>query len=126
MSLYGFIYDGATAMAVPDKALTKKSKPKLLRAKFGDGYEQRIADGINTQQETYTLSFKRRPKDFIDDVGDYLASTNGVTSFNIALPKGNSGSGYFIIKVVCEDFNINYEYDDYFTLTTTLKRVYEA
>ena len=57
----GFIYTGST-YATPDKQLTKASTPRVLTAKFGDGYEQRAVDGINNLAETYTLTFKTRPK----------------------------------------------------------------
>ena len=61
----GFIYTGST-YATPDKQLTKASTPRVLTAKFGDGYEQRAVDGINNLAETYTLTFKTRPKADID------------------------------------------------------------
>ena len=47
----GFIYDGAAAYATPDKGLSRGSNPSVLVARFGDGYEQRVADGINSLKE---------------------------------------------------------------------------
>ena len=32
---------------VPDKGMSAPYKPRVLVAKFGDGYEQRVRDGIN-------------------------------------------------------------------------------
>lgn len=31
-------------------------KPRVLSAKFGDGYEQRVADGINSTLETWSVT----------------------------------------------------------------------
>ena len=33
---------------VPDKGLSNSNAPVIFRADFGDGYEQRIANGIKT------------------------------------------------------------------------------
>lgn len=123
----GFIYTGST-YATPDKQLTKASKPRILTAKFGDGYEQRIADGINVLNETYTLTFKTRPKDVIDDIVVFLDAQKNVTKFTLTLPDTNNTtrSGERDVKVVSEDYSVNYEYDDFYTLNVKLRRVFEA
>ena len=36
-----------------DKALGRTSKPRVLIQGFGDGYQQRIAAGINTLEENF-------------------------------------------------------------------------
>ena len=76
----GFIYTGST-YATPDKQLTKTSNPRVLTAKFGDGYEQRAVDGINNLNETYNLTFKTRKKADIDDIVAFLDSKQNVTKF---------------------------------------------
>ena len=43
--------------AVADRGLSRKSKHNVLTAKFGDGYEQRVLDGINTKQDMFNISF---------------------------------------------------------------------
>ena len=122
----GFNY-GGSSKAVPDKTLSRQTKPKVLRAMFGDGYEQRIVDGINSIKETYTVSFKRREKAFIDDVVDFLDTQAGVTKFDFTIPDAKTGgTGEETVKVVCDTYSTNFEYDDFFTLTATFRRVYEA
>lgn len=121
----GFDYGGASN-AVPDKTLSRKSKPKVLKAVFGDGYEQRIADGINNLGETYTVKFKNREKDFVDDVVDFLEAQKGVSKFTFNVPNTNKSGGEESVKVVCDNFSTTFDYDNYYTLTATLKRVYEA
>lgn len=123
----GFIYDGGVGYATPDKTLTKQTAPKVLVAKFGDGYEQRIADGINSIKETYSLSFRNREKAFIDDVVTFLDSQKGVTKFSLNIPDSNIvPSGEKQVKVVSENYTINYEHDEFYSLTVQLRRVYEA
>ena len=123
----GFIYTGST-YATPDKQLTKTSNPRVLTAKFGDGYEQRAVDGINNLNETYNLTFKTRPKADIDDIVAFLDSKQNVTKFTLTLPDTNNTtrSGERDVKVVSETYTTNYEYDDFYTLNVTLRRVFEA
>ena len=47
---------------VPDKTLNRQTQPKVRIAKFGDGYQQRIADGLNTLRDTFTVNFVNRLK----------------------------------------------------------------
>ena len=120
--------------AVADRGLSRKSKHNVLTAKFGDGYEQRVADGINTLNETYSLTFKTRTKAEIDDIVVFLDTKKGVTSFTFTLPDSNvlsdpagqAGVGERDVKVVSTGYSINYEYDNFYTLSLTLKRVFEA
>ena len=121
----GFDYGGASN-AVPDKTMTRASKSRVLMAKFGDGYEQRISNGINSRDEGYSVSFRNRTKAFIDDVVDFLDTKAGVTKFDFIIPDTNSGGGEQTVKVVCDTYNTNFEYDDFYSLTATFRRVYEA
>ena len=123
----GFIYTGST-YATPDKQLTKTSTPRVLTAKFGDGYEQRAVDGINNLAETYTLTFKTRPKADIDDIVAFLDSKQNVTKFTLTLPDTNNTTrtGERDVKVVSQEYTTNYEYDNFYTLNVTLRRVFEA
>jgi len=123
----GFIYTGTTYIT-PDKALTKNSAPKVLTATFGDGYEQRIADGINSIKETYSLTFRTRPKAIIDDIVVFLDGKKGVSNFTLTLPDTNNTTrtGEKDVKVVCDTYSINYEYGDFYSLNINLRRVFEA
>ena len=130
----GFIYDGGSTYATPDKSMAKQSTPRVLVASFGDGYEQRIADGINTLNETYSLSFASRPKADIDDIVAFLDGKKGVSSFPLILPDSNvtsnpagpAGVGEREVKVVTTDYSVSYNYDNFYSLSLSLKRVFEA
>tara|TARA_B110000285_G_scaffold144053_1_gene160923 strand:- start:6599 stop:6979 length:381 start_codon:yes stop_codon:yes gene_type:complete len=123
----GFIYTGST-YATPDKQLQKSVKARVLSAKFGDGYEQRIEDGINNLEETYKLNFKTRLKADIDDIVAYLDSKKGVGKFTLTLPDTNNTTrtGERDVKVITEDYGVTYEYDNFYSLSVSLKRVFEA
>jgi len=121
----GFNVGGTLGVVTPDKSLTRSSKPSLLIASFGDGYEQRAIDGINHLKETYNASFKTRPKADIDDIVTYLEGTNGVSDFDFTIPNTNSAGNEKTVKVVFVDYSINYEYDEFYSLSVNLRRVYE-
>lgn len=117
----------------PDKGMTKTSKPRVRVAKFGDGYEQRLVDGINSIEESYKLSFKNRPKAEIDDIVAFFDSLNGVTAFDFTFPDSNQTSNTpplvlneTKIKVVCAQYNTSYTSNDHYTCSATFRRVYEA
>jgi len=120
----GFLLLDGVSVARPDKNLNRTSSPRVLKATFGDGYEQRIADGINNIQEEYSIAFNNRTKEEIDDITAFLASKNGVTSFDFTIPDSNN-SGESTVKVVCEQYNQNYTYGDFYGCTAMFRRVYE-
>ena len=56
---------------IPDKGLTVNNQPNVLIAKFGDGYEQRVENGINSLNQTLNVNFQDREK----------AEADAITSF---------------------------------------------
>ena len=125
----GFIYTGST-YATPDKSMNKSTQPRVLTASFGDGYEQRIADGINSINETYSLSFKTRPKEVIDDIVAFLDTKKNVSKFVLTIPDTNDahaqGNAEKDVKVVATNYSVTYDYENFYSLSLSLKRVYEA
>jgi phage-related protein len=110
----------------PDKSMSRKSTPVRHTIKFGDGYEQRLANGINNLQEEYGVSFSTRTKAEIDDIIAFFENKGGVTSFTYTVPDTNESGNEVAIKVVCEEWNKTYDYGDYYSASATFRRVYEA
>ena len=117
---------GFSSAVQPDKSLSRKNTPRVHLAQFGDGYEQRLQDGINSLKQEISVSFQTRPKAEIDDLVAFFESLNGVTKFRFDLADSNAGSSTETIKVVCSEWEQKWEYDDYYTLDATFRRVYEA
>ena len=116
---------GTLGVVNPDRGFSKKVTPKIYQIQFGDGYEQRAIKGINNEINEFNVSFANRPKDEIDDISAFFTSKNGVTNFNFTYADSNN-SGETTIKVVCNDWTQTHSYDDYYTLSATFRRVYEA
>lgn len=85
----------ATFTYVPDYGATREIKPNVRVAQFGDGYEQRLANGLNTQAKKWTLSFPMRSDTEADGIEAFLAARGAVESFDWTDPTGNAG------KYVC-------------------------
>ena len=110
---------------IPDKSLSRTVKPRVQKAKFGDGYEQRLSTGINPLEESYSVSFVNRARAEADDIVAFFENKKGVTNFSFTIPDTNSGGNERIIKVVCEDWDLTYENAEASSVTATFRRVYE-
>ena len=111
---------------VPDRTLSRSASPRIQKAKFGDGYEQRKINGINNMVETYNLSFSNRPNTETDDLEAFFIAQAGVSKFTFTIPDSNEGTGEKDIKVVCEEWSKSHTQTAATSLTAKLRRVYEA
>tara|TARA_B110000305_G_scaffold45335_2_gene48124 strand:- start:3909 stop:4313 length:405 start_codon:yes stop_codon:yes gene_type:complete len=106
---------------VADRGLSRAVAHRVLTAKFGDGYEQRVRDGINTKQDSFSISFNNRDAAEINLIAAFLDSKSGL-NFNLTITNLTTNE---VIKVVCDEYNISYGHEFYHSLQTTFRRVYE-
>ena len=66
----------------PDRGLKTSSKPRVLTATYGDGYEQRVAAGINNVPEVWELTWKNRTSAESNKIIKFLEEHGGVTPFD--------------------------------------------
>ncbi|MDD9822316.1 MAG: phage tail protein [Gammaproteobacteria bacterium] len=59
---------------------------RVLRKQFGDGYEQRAADGLNSLRKTYRAQFNARAKAEVDTIDNFLSRKEGYTPFLFTIP----------------------------------------
>ena len=52
---------------IPDKGMSRSNEHVIFKAEFGDGYQQRIANGINNLKQQFSVSFATREKAEIDE-----------------------------------------------------------
>lgn len=78
--------DGISAFTV-DKNLIRNATPRVISFSFGDGYEQRVIDGINILEAQYLISINTRPKNDIKAINDFFESLQGVSSFSFHAPQ---------------------------------------
>lgn len=110
----------ATFTYVADRGFQKQTSPRVLTSQFGDGYAHRIADGINSINTSWDLTFSSR------DLTDAAAI---ITFFET-----EAGIGYFYFtppdeivsyKVICPSWTITYESHVSRTITAKFIRVYQ-
>jgi len=120
------ISNGAAFEAVADRGLSRQSKHNVLTAKFGDGYEQRVLDGINTKQDMFGLSVNNREAEDINLIAGFLDDKAG-KNFNFVITDTFSSGNLTTstLKVVCDGYNISYGREDFHSLNCQLRRVYE-
>lgn len=85
---------------IPEESLSVSVKPKVKVISFGDGYEQRIADGINNQLREYSLNFSGE-EDEIREIDKFLSEHGAVKAF-LWTPQDTWKPGTF----KCEEWSI--------------------
>ena len=124
-------YVSANTDVIPDRGMGRDSNSRIRVAKFGDGYEQRLVDGINNIEESYKVDFGTRAKEDVDDIVAFFESRKGAY-FDFRIPDSNgsgtlsSGDKYSTIKVVVDKYSMSYDYDDFHSCSATFRRVYEV
>lgn len=104
---------------VPDNGASRETEFKVRKAQFGDGYSQRVGDGINTMGGTYPLSFTNKPS-VVDEIEAFLEQRKGTTAFTFRPPRASAD-----IKVVCVKWSRNFTNAYVDKLTCEFERVYE-
>lgn len=101
----------------PDYGASNEVKPRVLRATFGEGYEQRSKSGINTMPRAWTLMFTKSTTD-IDAAEAFLVARGGVESFDWIPPRGSTG------KWVCEAWQRSVPNPAFDNLSATFREVF--
>lgn len=104
----------------PDFGASAAYKPRVRTAQFGDGYQQRVADGINTGQDAWNLTFAIRTNSEAAEILAFLNARGGVEAFDWT-PLLESTA----IRVVCREWNRTLDRHNQNTVTAKFERVYE-
>lgn len=109
----------ATFTPVPDYGATYVVKPNVRSTKFGDGYEQRQGNGINTMAKVWSLTFSVRSDVEKDEIVDFLEARAAVDSFDWVDIDGNTG------KYVCREWSPRKDRFNLNTITAKFEQVFE-
>ena len=122
----GFNVGGTLGVVNPDRGFSQSNETVIFKTEFGDGYEQRVANGINNNKQKFEMAFVNRPKDEIDDIVDFFAGKKGATASDFTFANSNESGNEETVKVVIEKWTQTWKYDDFYDLKATARRVYEA
>ena len=108
-----------------DKAAVEQPTPKVIKAQFGDGYEMRIKDGINSTPRTWKLSFNNRTNDDIDNLYAFFQTLAGVDTCQLTVPDITAGGNEEAVIVVIEDYQRTFVNAQFYSMTCTAREVFE-
>lgn len=132
----------------PSVGLTRKPKVNVLKVEFGDGYSQRVANGINHIKQVVKLKWDVLSKDECDEIEDFLRERGGYKPFYYELPyavrtstldeEHYAETGEVVrrekvdtltdtaIKFVCDDWQVSQPIQFYYSLEATFEQVYTS
>jgi len=110
----------ATFTTVPSFSSPESSAPKVRKVSLGDGYEQRVAMGINNDPKTWRLQFNNRTDADRDTIRNFLEARKGSEAFDWTTPWGQAGR-----KWVCEEWSIDPTNCNNNQITATFRQVFE-
>jgi phage-related protein len=104
----------------PEKGFERQVKATVRVTQFGDGYEQRQAQGINAIKEQVPMTFSWRSVADIRDMEAFLIALGGVGSFTWTAPDGITR------KYTCREWTVSENTGVYASLSATWIQVFEA
>lgn len=110
----------ATFTNTPDFGAQVTIKPRVRLAQFGDGYEQRQADGINTMPQTWNLTFANRSDDEAAEIMSFLSARNAVEAFDWTPPNDLTP-----IRAICREWSKMVNKANLNTITAQFIQVFE-
>jgi phage-related protein len=101
-----------------DRGFSRESTHRVLTASFGDGYQQRVRDGINTKVDKFSVTLSNRIWQEIALISSFFDVIHP-QSFQINMEREN-------FKVVLDTYSVMVGHDDVQSISADLSRVYEA
>jgi hypothetical protein len=100
--------DMETLPYCPKPNYTVSNEPKIKKMDFGDGYQQRRADGLNPLLRKFSVTFNLRNPQAVK-LAQFLAKHKGVTAFlfkaenaKVTCPKWTENRGKTHTEIQCE------------------------
>jgi phage-related protein len=94
-------------------------RPSVRRVAFGDGYEQRLRFGINTQPECWSLEFRGLATREATEIDGFLRARGATEAFDWKSPAGTNG------KFICDDWSRSIEEPDMETVRANFRQVFD-
>jgi len=101
----------------PAPGATETQTPRVRTASYGDGYQQRVGDGIHPIARSWALQFVRPTAD-IDAIAAFLIALAGTESFDWTPPSGSAG------KWICKSWSRNAIYSTVHSINATFEEVF--
>jgi len=110
----------ATFTWVPDHGASSDVNTRVNSLAFGDGYEQRSTDGLNTVSEDWSLNFTLRTKAEITAIADFLRERGGYERFDWTTPMGDA------LVFICKRWSPVATHDGNWSLSCVFEQRFEV
>tara|TARA_R100001591_G_scaffold38486_1_gene49870 strand:- start:892 stop:1233 length:342 start_codon:yes stop_codon:yes gene_type:complete len=111
----------AFPIANPKYNYTISRQPVVNVVSFGDGFEQRLTEGLNQNPITLNLKFDLSQTDSTTAINFLNARITDGASFTFLVPNENVTKNF-----VCQSYPISVPYKNRVTLTCSFREVFEA
>jgi phage-related protein len=101
----------------PSYGAQERSQPVVRSVRFGDGYEQRLTYGLNTDLKVWSLSFNNVSTAVKDQITGFLQARGGTQQFNWATPDNAVGA------FVCQEWDVTAVAPSRWTINATFREV---
>lgn len=105
----------------PEPPMPRKTTPRVLSAKFGDGYRQEGADGLNVLERSMDLSWPLLSSSNADDIEGFFKDRKGYVAFYWTPPGEASAS-----KWKCTGWTRAAGDGEAETMTATFEQVFDV
>ena len=105
----------------PSYSAQNSVKPNIRSVQFGDGYEQRQGNGINTLRQMWTVAFTKRDLSEINAIETFFQTQAGVQYFYWTPPRQSTQ-----LKFICKEWQRTIEAGAVDTITATFTQVFDA
>lgn len=105
---------------VPDFGAQVQIKPRVRAVAFGDGYQQRQGDGINTQPQVWALQWQNRDNTETGAINSFLQTRAGVEAFDWTPPNESTA-----IRVICSEWSVSTVRFNLNNVSATFTQVFE-
>jgi|TARA_B100001964_G_scaffold232692_1_gene288818 phage-related protein len=110
----------------PSYNISVENSPRINSVVFGNGYEQRIKDGIFNNLIKLSLRFEHRNIKEAQAINHFLRTRSGTESFvfkNLPEPYNDLSAGGYKKLFVCKTFNSNFVFYNNYTIDATFEEV---
>lgn len=107
---------------IPSYNATTSHKPRTLTINFGNGYEERLPDGIFNGLITLNVSFDLRNEAEATAILHFLRSRKGAESFimqNLPQPYADIPGGGYRKRFICADFSSTFSFHNNYSIKAT-------
>lgn len=114
---------------IPSSGFQNQVKTSALAAQFGDGYSQRVPQGINNISKEWSLTWVNRSYSHCQDILDFFEARKGTEAFLWTPPKNivagvvTDGIEY---SVYCPEWSIQHNNVIAGTISAKFIQVYET